>query len=44
MEILVRIAGSKYKGSTYSSFKGDSEQVKTYSRALEILIKDNITQ
>ena len=44
LEILVRISGAKYKGSTYTGFKQPPEKIHTYARALEVLINDNILQ
>ena len=34
IEILVRVAGAKYKGQTYTAFKKEPELIDTYSRAL----------
>ena len=42
LEILVRIAGSKYKGTTFTPFKKQPETVETYARAIELLIQENI--
>lgn len=42
LEILVRIAAEKYKGQTYTPWKGEPEQVTTFARATEILIQENI--
>ena len=44
IEILVRIAGAKYKGQTYTAFKKEPELIDTYSRALEVLIEEHIIQ
>ena len=42
MELIVRLAGEKYKGQTFTPFKGQPEQVETFARAVEILINENI--
>ena len=42
IEILVRIAGAKYKGETFTAPKKEPEQINTYTRALEILIEEHI--
>ena len=42
VEILVRIAGQKYKGHTFTPYKMPSESITTYARATEILITENI--
>ena len=42
MELIVRLAGEKYKGQTFTPFKGRPEQVETFARAVEILINENI--
>ena len=44
IEILVRIAGAKYKGQTYTAFKKEPEQIETYARALEVLIEEHVIQ